>query len=188
MSHVYHGTFWSPEDHEDPSEAVFFEPSTRMSDLEAVWFTNNEDVAKYFTSYNLNDGAKEEGAIRVILKGSLEPLKAISIEAHNSPWIEVSEDIDEIHVQNREELYPLMRMHGYNAFVVEDNYQEFADTGSDIAVLEDGMFTCEAVALEKKDGSFTPFMSPEKAEQVFLRHVANLRHGRDEKKDLEFSE
>lgn len=175
MSTAYHGTFWNPEEDIDPSEAIFFEPSTSMSDLDAVWFTNNEDVAKYFTSYHLNEEEKANGALRVILKGSLKPLKTISFQCDQSPWIEVTEDMDEIHVNDREELYSAMRNNGYNAFIIDDNYQEFGDPGSDIAVLEDDMFECESVALEKSDGSFTPFMSPEKARKVFIRHVISFK-------------
>lgn len=171
MATVYHGTFWNPGDEDDPADAVFFEPSTCMSDLEACWFTNNQDVAKYFTEYNLDDDAKESGALRVILKGALMPLNALSVNADSSPWVELSEDIDEINVQDREELYSMMKVYGYNAFIIEDNYQEFTEPGSDIAVLVDNAFVCEGVALERKGGGFTPFMDPEKAAELFLRHA-----------------
>lgn len=166
---VFHGTFWTPGDDEEPDEHVFTEPDGGFNDHGVTYYTNRQEVAKRFSSYNLTPDDRASGALQVILKGTLtlpSQLRKEAYELQCNPYIDFPGG-ESIHINYRDDLYAQLRAQNLMALTVGDEYGD----GDDIAVLEPGFFECEAVALQKQDGSFTAFMEPDQAIQLFNRHV-----------------
>lgn len=173
---VYHGSFWVPGE-DEPDEHTFTEPDGSYNDFGVTYFSNRQDVAERFSSYNLTPDERSNGAMQVILKGKLSLpglIRKDSYELQRNPYIEFPEG-DEIHINDRESLYDRLRTQNAMALVVTDEYGD----GDDIAVLEDGLFSCESIALMRSDGSFTDFLDPEKAIDLFNRHVRTLKNTRN---------
>lgn len=173
---VFHGSFWIPGE-TDGDEHVFTEPDGAYNDFGVTYFTNDQKVAEWFSSYNLTAEDSESGALEIILKGTLLLKNTIRKEAHDlqsNPQIEIGGS-EPLNITDREALYNQLRAHSVSALIIGDEYS----AGDDIAVLSSGSFECEAVALKKPDGTFTEFLDPERARSLFLRHVNQFTFKRE---------
>jgi hypothetical protein len=170
---VYHGSFWVPGD-DEIDDNVFEEPDGGFNDYGVIYFSDKLEAAKKFSGYNLSSEDLDSGALQVVLKGTLTITSEIRKEAwelQSEPYIEFQNG-ESVHIGYRDDLYEQARNQGITAIIVGN---EYGDDGDDIAVVEDGCFTCEAIALKKPDGSFTSFMEPDDARDLFVRHVRKQR-------------
>lgn len=169
---AYHGTFWLPGE-DEIDENVFFDPDAGYNDFGVVYFSNNVEVARWFSRYNLSHDDQESNALQVVLKGTLSlssVFRKQSYEFKDHPYLDFDGD-ESIHIHDRETLYDRLRNDAVSALILAGEYEN--GNGDDIAVLESGVFNCEAVSLMKPDGSFTDFMDPELAQKIFVRQNNN---------------
>jgi hypothetical protein len=116
---------------------------TGYSDLNTIWFSESDDVAKHFAEnqvkYSVNDGI----AILIELELELDDNKVMYHDNY-TPLIEINgSEYDP--ASDREELYEALQDAGYEAYITENNYPQHGANANDIAVFDEGLYRTESV-------------------------------------------
>jgi hypothetical protein len=130
----------------------------------AVYFTNNEDVCKFFSDEKMIDSNTMMQTVITanVLAENIYTLDKCPIESHtyNGVSYEWPED--------RSSLYDALRNDGYDTFVVESGYIADGVVSSDVAVLD--VSKIEALTVSYKiNNKWTPEMDKNSAHELLTK-------------------
>lgn len=170
----YHGTRWERPFGTSKSEieqATHFQDLDPLqSDFNAVFFSDNIDVAKTFAEIRSFD---EENDMQVIIESMVTLNNVLTIKFEMDKDIEFENALYTI-PHDRPQLYKAMSESGYDGFVMTDDYSYHGTPGLDVAVFEPESFVAKRVMLKIND-NWSPWMDIEQARRVFTKW-ANSAH------------
>lgn len=165
----YHGTRWERPlmgtSKDDIESATHFDDLDPLqSDFNAVFFSDNIDVAKTFAEIRSFD---EENDMQVIIESEVSLKNILAIKFEMDKDIEFQGGQYTI-PHDRPALYSAMKTAGYDGFVMTDDYSYHGTPGNDVAVFDTESFEAKRVMMKIND-SWTPWMDIDQARKVFSR-------------------
>lgn len=180
----YHGTVWErpliPSEQGFRESMLFHQLNPQASELESVFFCDQEKVAQFFSGLRVVD---DENQIQAILRGTVDigNVHQISIGGQGSAeWDGIHYHIPE----HRLDFYHAVRSAGFDGVMIVDDYQTRLGAGHDIAIFTESAFRIEEAKLKIGD-KWTPWLSADTALALFKRWSndqemgADLRNGRE---------
>ena len=182
---VFHGTaIHKPERREEVEEEIIFDNlETGYSDLNTIWFSENDDVAKHFAEQQAKYSHTESIAILVELELELDEDKVMYHDNYD-PIVEIDEA--EYHsVADREELYEALQNAGYEAYITENNYPQHGDNANDIAVFDEGLYKTESVRVFHNGKWSAPIKDEETLVKVLEKAFFNKNKSADNNTNMQ---
>lgn len=164
---VFHGTSIEKPDSIDEIEDViiFDNLETGYSDYNAIWFTENKDTAKTFSSYALNK--MNEGVQTLLtLELNVEDEKVLRLES-NERYCTL-DDYEYNVREEREEFYDALQRNGYEILIIEGNYPE-GPNANDITVFNESLYNVLHAQILTENGWSHPIKEADLMENVLSK-------------------
>lgn len=181
----YHGTRWERPfgtSKAEVDQATHFQDLDPLqSDFNAVFFSDNLDVAKTFAEIRSFD---EENDMQVIIESEVTLKNILTIKFEMDKDIEFEGSQYTI-PHDRPALYSAMKDSGYDGFVMTDDYSYHGTPGKDVAVFDPESFVSKRVMMKLND-HWTPWMDINQARKVFAKWAGEPFLERTEEDELSF--
>lgn len=165
---AYHGTAYDRPfgfDEDSINEAMLFDQlASNHSELNAVYFSNNQHVCNFFGERKIVD---PENQLQALVRVEIDASNVFQIDFTPDQAIEYNGAVYEF-PEERPSLYSALRKDGYQVVVTKGDYMENGEPADDIAVLDDSCISVKDVQMLFGE-NWTGWLSKDQAKRVFSR-------------------